>query len=248
MKLLNTPLTKKHLKPIKENIKVANNLVSQNKLSEEDLKMLVSFDPSKTKKFVGWMAKVWINESPDKDDLRNTIEEFNVFLEKGKAKTKDINIFKSFSDLKKEVEDINNEGNNLSLKDLENDYEVILDNSDILIASPHTHEASRKLGLTKFAFRDCGDGTKDSSWCTTYKAPDHFNNYYYANGVTFYYIRIKSNQMLEKLKEAFPSNYKQYVVVAIAILQNGEMDAYDGLDRQMNSNIIKKYTSIIGIE
>ena len=138
------------------------------KLSEEDLKKLVEIDPSPTKKFVGWLAKIWINEKPDFDDLRNTIEEYNVFLEKGKTKTKDIYQFKSFKDLHTEVNSINKSGEGVSVKDLESDYDVVLDNSDLLIMSPHTHEASRKLGLSYFAFRDCGDDIKDSSWCTTY--------------------------------------------------------------------------------
>ena len=114
---------------------------------------------------------------------------------KGKAKTKDINQFKSFKYLKSEVDNINQSGDNLSVKDLEKDYDVVLDNEDVLIMSPHTHEASRKLGLTHFAFRDCDNG-KDSAWCTTYKAPDHFNDYYYSNNVTFYYIKVKSQRII----------------------------------------------------
>jgi len=230
-----------------ENVKLAKKYVEQGKLSEEDFNMLVKFDPSKTKKYVGWMAKIWLQDKPDKDALRNKIEEFNTFLEKGKTKTKDINNFKSFSDLENEVGEINKRGEGVSVKDLENDYETIIDNSNILIMCPHTHEASRKLGLTKFAFRYCGDGGKDSAWCTTYKAPDHFNDYYYKNNVTFYYIRVKSDNILEKLKEEFPDRWERLEVVALAVLEDGQIDGYDGLDKQMSSSDIKKYRSIIGI-
>jgi len=127
---------------------------------------------------VGWMAKQWVNKTvTDIDDLKNTIEEYNTFLEKGKTKTKDINQFKLFSDLYNEVDQLNQTGEGTSLKDLESDYDTVLDNSDLLIMSPHTHEASRKLGLSYFAFRDCEGGGKDSAWCTTYRAPNHFNDY-----------------------------------------------------------------------
>ena len=187
-----------------------------------------------------------MSEKPDLDDLRNTIEEYNVFVEKGKAKTKDINQFKSFKYLKSEVDNINQSGDNLSVKDLEKDYDVVLDNEDVLIMSPHTHEASRKLGLTHFAFRDCDNG-KDSAWCTTYKAPDHFNDYYYSNNVTFYYIKVKSQRIIEQLKNTFPKKYKQLEVVALAVLEDGEMDGYDGLDKQMSKAEIEKYTQILGI-
>ena len=112
--------------------------------------------------------------------------------------------------------------------------------------SPHTHEASRKLGLSKFQFRDC-EGGKDSAWCTTYKAPDHFNDYYYTRNVTFYYIRVKSPELINKLKEAFPKQYKELEVVALAVLDNGQIDGYDGLDNQISEKNINTFTNIIGI-
>lgn len=246
MKIINKPLLKENKQHISENIKQARQYVQLGKLSEEDLKTIISIDPTSTKKYVGWLSKIWMSEKPDLDDLRNTIEEYNVFVEKGKAKTKDINQFKSFKDLKSEVDNINQSGDNLSVKDLEKDYDVVLDNEDVLIMSPHTHEASRKLGLTHFAFRDCDNG-KDSAWCTTYKAPDHFNDYYYSSNVTFYYIKVKSQRIIEQLKNTFPKKYKQLEVVALAVLEDGEMDGYDGLDKQMSKAEIEKYTQILGI-
>ena len=231
---------------ILENLNLAKQYVDQGKLSKEDLKKLITADPTPQKKYVGWMAKVWMTEKPNFDDLRNTVEEFNVLLNKGKTKTKDINRFKSFKDLHSEVDGINKSGEGISVKELENDYETIVDNSDVLIMSPHTHEASRKLGLSKFSFRDC-EGGKDSAWCTTYKAPDHFNDYYYKHNVTFYYIRVKSQKLIEKLKQAFPEKYKELEVVALAVLNDNMIDGYDGLDHQMNKKEIEKYTNIIGI-
>jgi hypothetical protein len=248
MKFTYTKLLTENKTYILENVKQAKMYVDQGKLSKEELEELIQIDPTPTRKFVGWMAKQWINKTvTDINDLRNTIEEFNTFLEKGKTKTKDINQFKSFSDLYKEVDELNKTGEGISVKDLESDYDTVLDNSDLLIMSPHTHEASRKLGLSHFAFRDCGGGIKDSSWCTTYKAPNHFNDYYYKKNVTFYYIKVKSQQMIEQFKKAFPKRWKNMVVVALAVLDNGKIDGYDGLDRQIKSNDIKTYTDIIGI-
>jgi hypothetical protein len=232
---------------IAENLKLAKQYLDAKKISKQDFDALVKADPTPQKKYVGWMAKIWITEKPDLDDLRNAVEEFNTFLDKGKTKTKDINQFKSFQDLKKEVDAINQSGESISVKDLENDYDTVINNSDLLIMSPHTHEASRKLGLSKFAFRDCEGGGKDSAWCTTYKAPDHFNDYYYNNNVTFYYIRVKSQELIQKLEQAFPKTYKQLEVVALAVLNYGKIDGYDGLDKQMSSEEIQKYTEIIGI-
>jgi hypothetical protein len=233
---------------ILENIRQAKQYVESGKLTQEELKILTDIDPSPTRKYVGWMAKQWAEKQiTDIDDLRNTIEEFNTLSEKGKTKTKDIYQIKSFKALQDEVDQINNSGENISTRDLESDYDTVLENSDLLIMSPHTHEASRKLGLSQFAFRDCGDGGKDSSWCTTYKAPDHFNDYYYTNNVTFYYVKVKSQQMINQLKDKFPKTWKNLVVVALAVLDNGKIDGYDGLDKQISSNDIKEYTNIIGI-
>lgn len=228
-----------------ESVKQGKEFVTRGLLSSEDLKTLIEISPDP--KYVGWLAKVWIKEKPDIDDLRNNIEEYDTFAQRGKAKTKDIFQFRTFEDLKKEVDNLNKTGEGLSVKDLESDYETIIDNNDLLIMVPHTHEASRKLGLSYFAFRDCKDGSKDSAWCTTYKAPDHFNDYYYKSNVTFYYIKIKSDTLKEKLKESFPSKWKKLVVSAIAVLPNGKMDMYDGLDKQINSSDINKFINIIGI-
>lgn len=248
MKFTHSKLLTENKKYIVENVSQAKTYVGQGKLSEDELKQLIEIDPTPTRKYVGWMAKQWAAKTvTDIDDLRNTIEEYNTFLNKGKAKTKDINQFKSFEDLKKEVDAINKLGDAVSIKDLESDYETIIDNSDLLIMTPHTHEASRKLGLSQFAFRDCGDGKKDSAWCTTYKAPDHFNDYYYSHGVTFYYIKVKSEEMINKLKKAFPKRWKSLIVTALAVLPEGQIDGYDGLDKQISKKDIDTFINIIGI-
>jgi hypothetical protein len=245
MQLIKYKLLKESKQYVLENIKQGKIYVSQGKLSEDDLKTLIASSPDP--KYVGWMAKIWITEKPDIDDLRNTIEEYDVFAKKGKVKTKDINQFKSFKDLQVEVDQINQSGEGISVKDLENDYDTVIDNDNLLIMSPHTHEASRKLGLSYFAFRSCKGGGKDSAWCTTYKAPDHFNSYYYKHNVTFYYIKVKSPKMIEQLKQAFPKSWKNMIVVALAVLDNGKIDGYDGLDKQIKPQDIKIFTDIIGI-
>lgn len=247
MKIDKQPI-KKDKQFILENVKQAKQYIQSGKLSQDELKKLIEIDPTPTRKFVGWMAKQWVlGNIKDIDDLRNTIEEFNTFLEKGKTKTKDIYQIKSFQDLADEVDQLNKSGEGISNKELESDYDTVIDNSELLIMSPHTHEASRKLGLSHFAFRDCGDGGKDSSWCTTYKAPSHFNDYYYTKNVTFYYIKVKSQQMIDQLKKEFPRRWKNMIVVALAVLENGKIDGYDGLDKQISAKDIKTFTNIIGI-
>jgi hypothetical protein len=246
MHIIKKKLLVEHKIAILENIKMAKQYVNQGKLTNENLKALLLLDPTDTKKYIGWISKVWINNKPDVDDLGNAIQEYDTLSRKGKTKTKDIYQFKTFNDLQTELDSINQTGEDISVKELETDYDTIVDNSNLIIMSPHTHAASRKLGLSYFSFRKCDEG-KDSSWCTTYKAPDHFNDYYYTHNVTFYYVRIKSKSLLDKLKKAFPSRWQALEVVALAVLSNNQIDGYDGLDKQMNSNDVKKFTEIIGI-
>lgn len=230
-----------------ENTRQAKQYVKQGILSKDDLKRLIEIDPSDSRKYVGWMAKQLTKQNANFDELKSYVEEYHTLSEKGKVRTKDIYQIKTFKDLKSEVDDINNSGEAISVKELESDYEVVIDNEQLLIAVPHTHQASRKLGLSDFSYRSCGDGETDSAWCTTYKAPDHFNSYYYQHDVTFYYIKVRSKELLAKLKEEFPRRGKAMVVVALAVLESGQIDGYDGTDSQLSQSEVKKYTDIIGI-
>jgi len=246
MKLKNSKLIKKDKISILENLKQAKIYLSQGKLSKDDLELLIKSSPDI--KYVGWMSKIWFTEKPDIDDLRNTVEEYDTFVKRGKVKTRDINQFKSFKALQDEISQINASSEGTSSKDLESDYETVLDNSDLLIMSPHTHEASRKLGLSYFSFRNCEGGGKDSAWCTTYKAPDHFISYYHTQNITFYYVKVKSPKLIDELKSTFPKKYKELQVVALVVHEDGKkIDGYDGKDKKMSSEEIKKFTNIIGI-
>ena len=236
---------------IQENRKQAKELVVQGKLSPTDFEEIVRIDPSPTKKYTGWLARQWVNKTTSGiqsiDNLRNTIEEYDAFVTSGKAKTKDIFQFKSFADLKKEVDELNASGVE-SKSEFRDDYEIVTDDDKVLIAVPHSHEASRYLGLSKFTYRDCEGGGKDSAWCTTYKAPDHFHNYYYKQGITLYYIKVKNESIINALKTAFPDKEGAMVVVALLVNKNGKLfDGYDANDNQLNTKQIATFRQIVGI-
>jgi len=48
--------------------------------------------------------------------------------------------------------------------------------------------------------------------------------------------------MMKQLQDNFPESWKNLVVVALAVLDNGKIDGYNGLDKQISSEDIKKYT------
>jgi hypothetical protein len=232
----------------KENRKLAKqNFLNKGLITQEEFDKLVEIDPTPQKKYVFWLAKQYKEEGKSFDVLKNIIEEFDVFVNKNKFKEKeaDINFYKTFDQLQKAVDHLNQIGG-MSLKELENDYDIIVDNKDLYIVSPNTHEASRKLGLTTFAHRCKGD-TKDSTWCTTFKNDSHYNDYYLKNRVTFYYALVKGKELMNELKEAFPQRYKDLEKIAFAVFKNGRIETYDAADKQLNSELVEKVRKIIGI-
>jgi|GEM_PF-1597327 len=209
--------------------------------------ILKDLDPTPTKKFTKWIIKIFEKETPNLDQFRNTIEEYFAFLERGKALTRDINQFISFTDLKREVDNLNESGLSLSISRLEKDYEIIIDNDKLLVCCPHSHEAARKLGLTKFAFRDFGKGKKDSNWCVTFANSTHFNQAYYKQGCNFYFIRIYSTDLAAQINETFgitDPNDHTLETVAIVIL-NGVITGYDAKDRVMSLGQVNKYLQFL---
>ena len=247
---------------LRENTKFAKLQVINGKLTSEEFKQLVGIDPSPTKKYVGWMAKQWIAKNvTDIDELRNKIEEYDAFFKSGKVKTKDVYQFTSFDDLKKEVGELNAIGSE-SNSELRDDYEVVMDTDRLYIAVPHTHEASRYLGISKFQYRDCEGGTKDSAWCTTYKSPDHFADYYFKQNLTIYYIKIIDELLIEtvkaKFKEKFPKRDGDAMVVTAALIIPDPLDPdnqkksvvhswYDGNDKTLTQSEITEFRKLIGI-
>ena len=249
--------------------------LDQGKITPEDYNTLLGIDPSPTKKYVGWLSKIYITkEETDIDSLRNTVEEFDAFIRSGavKAEQSDISGYKSFSQLRDVVDKLNKEGVGVSSSKLEGDFSVVVDNEELRIVAPYTHEASRKLGLTPiekggFAFRDCGEGKKDSQWCTTYSTPTHFNSYYFKENVDFFYTLVRGPELQQQLKSA--GFGPEHFVVALARIvkdvssvnisgkavtaknnqgQTVLWDSYDGYDKQLSPNKLQKWMGIVGIK
>lgn len=231
---------------IYESVKRGRQLVEQGKISSEILNQIIDADPTPQKKFVGWMSTQWANNNINNiDTLRSTVEEWYEFAEKRRTASTDIYHYKTFNDLQAEVEELNQQGDLQSGREAEEDYEIIRDDSDLLIMVPHTHAASRKLGLSHFAFRDCGNGQKDSTWCVTYKAPDHFVRYYFKDKATIYFVKIRSQNLQKKLtRNGFGV---ESFVVAILVYENTNINIWDGLDHKLSDENTQKYLQIINL-
>lgn len=255
-----------------EDKRVAKTYLDTGKITPEEYDTLINLVPTK---YVGWVSKRYITgEMKDLDNLRNTVEEFDAFVRSGKIKGAESNIqaYKTFDQLQKIVDDLNRSPNQQTKKELRGDFDVVVDNEDLRIVVPYTHEASRKLGLTPieqggFAFRDCKGGGKDSAWCTTYSASTHWDDYYYKNNVDFFYILIKSDAIKARLKEAGFDSSAYVVALARIPVAEGKnslirnkavtaqtkegsyvsYDGYDGRDKQIKKDRLKQWMSIVGI-
>lgn len=233
---------------ILENKATAKQYLQQGKLSEEDYNKIVNADKTPTKKYVGWMAKQWINQSVDNIDiLRNTVEDFELYS--NKIKQKDIYQYASFDEVKKEIDYLKRTGKNISKKEQEQDYNVIVDNEDLLIIAPHTHAASRKLGLSHFAYRDCEGGGKDSAWCTAFKDPSHFNNIYFYHGARLLYIKVRSKKIKRRLeKNGFGP---EYTLVALTVYDHPDditkAEAFNAENFHFAGPYLDEYLDILDI-
>jgi hypothetical protein len=182
-------------------------------------------------KYVGWLCKLYINEPFDIDSMKSYIDEYDVLVNK-KSINADINSFKTLSEFINEIDKVNST-RSASLKELQTDFDVIMDNESLYMVRPNSYEASRKLGLSTFAHRNNEQsGNKDSAWCTTYSNSSHWNDYYYTHNVTFYYCKIKDENLIGELNSKYKTNKPtcDLAVFAVAVLEDGTLDIYDAND------------------
>lgn len=259
-----------------ESKKQAKIYLDQGKIDRDIFNKIQDIDPSPTKKYMGWLAKVYISgEETDFDNLRNTIKEFDNFvINKSNNKEQidginketafDITGYRSFEQLRAVLDKI---GPVSSRGQLEGDFKVVADNENLRIVAPYTHEASKKLGITPmekggFAFRECEDGSKDSQWCTTHPDSRFFHKYFFKDGVELFYILIKGSKLQQQLKSA--GFGPQHFVVALTrgsvdttgkavVTKNNQgqtvfWDNYDGYDKQLSPDKLQKWMSIVGVK
>lgn len=216
---------------INENKRQAKDYLKAGKISREDFDTLYKiFDDEKVaNKYIGWLCKIWINEKPDFDMLRNTITELHAILSKGSTEVNDINAFKTIEDARAHIRKENESFNLINVKELQNDYEVIYDNEDLFMAVPHTHQASRYLGFKYFSDTRVDNDSDCAIWCITYKNSKHFNDYYFGEGITFYMTWFKSERMFNKLKEIFGNNWEDYIKCVIMDIEVDDRHAISSI-------------------
>ena len=220
--LLNIPEQIYLINIILEGIKSARELYLD-KIGEEDFNKLTEIDPSKTKKYLNWICKQYI-DGVNIDKLEDIIKDFDYKANKKGLKSTDINYYKNIDELEQAIKEtaVSTEIDKTIKR--RSDAEIVLDNKDYLIVSPKTFEASQYYGNA-------------THWCTSLQK-SYFNDYTKRDLSKLYYILDKSKQFYWDI-DCEEKNYNDkenqiciYSKVAVlSLLDSGEyfetMETYD---------------------
>jgi hypothetical protein len=235
-------------------------------LSQEEFDKIKNILNNETRKYFDFLLKAYVNGYKNIPQMKNIIEEFHVFATKGKTKYKDINQYKTFNELIDDVNILNQTGSAISKKEWQSDYDVIRDDGDVIIYVPHSHEAARKLSMSKFGWKQCSEGEGlETPYCIAYKTPKHFDDYYYKHNVTFYLIRAISPEMKNRLKRLAikfnRSNEDDFEVFALSVygekMDSDDVPIINGYpvegttkhnESVMDLNILKSYLDVIDFQ
>ena len=237
-----------------ESIKNARSILS----NDEILDRILEIDPTRTKKYSGWIAKNYKRNQWDDDQfVKEIITKYDNLVARKKIERSDINSFNSISDLDNYIRDIE-KNTSLSNKESRLNYDVILDNSEVLIVLPKSHDAARKLGMTTFSTGiNPQTGAPDCRWCITYGNPDNWIENFYFDLSTYYLVNLKNEDypndkiaigirpVMENRKIKYPieTNIYYFDSTDNAINRRGEVYNPDWMDEHLIKidNIINKY-------
>ena len=215
-----------------------------NKIPGDVFDKLVQKDPTNQKKYIEWMCKVWTDD-PEKNtvDKFDVMKDFDNFVNRkiigtedkdiGKYKTLDslIDIVKKNIDQKSAAQqrkDALNQkvviGKDRDGKDIvEKAANKVFENSKCKIYKLHTKEAAIFIG-------------KATKWCTSAEINNYFNNYYYNQSCSLYYIVPKGN-LLQKMGK-----------LAVLVRPSGNKEYFDEKDQKPSSSSVDTYMTTLGID
>lgn len=168
---------------------------------------LKALDPTPTFKYLEKIIGFYLNDKVHIKELGQVVSRFHTLLNRNQVKTRDINAFKSFNDLRSETQSSETQyALKKEIKSRSKDYDRVYEDRDWIVIIPRTHEASCKYGA----------GTK---WCTSAEDAGHYKSYTEI-GITLYYI----------ISKKFTKENRFYkMAVAVNYFDDG-MKCFDSLD------------------
>jgi hypothetical protein len=205
--------------------------VNTKKMTMSQIKRLASNDPTPQKKYIEWMAKMWV--SGHKNVRRyESLEEFEELCNKNKIQNKDINAYKS----PEEVDDAIRTAN-LTMKEevrsrihIDTDVlskirpeDIVFENDKVIVVSPKDFETSCLYGrrAAKAAKAEGEEADDDegaeSYWCVSSSAS--YWNDYFSSGNNLYYMLPKKAEVVPVAKEdkSRETRFDRFAKVAVRI-------------------------------
>jgi hypothetical protein len=200
--------------------------VKTRKMSPRALERLAALDPTEQKKYIEWMARIWVKEKMRKDDLEKfaAVAQFHEMAEKNIITQKDINQYPTIEALYDEVKKHEGEkSKSEEEREIKGNVDKVFDNDKVLIVLPKDKEASCLYG-------------KNTKWCTAAtEYSNYFNSYYYDRYTNLYYILPKGEYQ------------KKYGKIAVAVERGGSKTYYDQTDASHDEAWFKPIGKELGI-
>lgn len=223
---------------INENRKEAEEMKNKGLISQEEYNNILAMDRTPNRKFSGWIARqlVKIKNNQEKatvDELKNLVTEFQALVNTHSIVGADTDLTRvpSLQGLKDIVDKANQQKTDKITAKRESiqNLDVLVDDANLYIARPNTHEASMALGKDPmFHNRVDNSGKPSCTWCVTYANDAHWKDYYDRNLMTLYFVHVKSPQMRAALKKALPNNRLDNFVVLTKVIGDPESESPEG--------------------
>jgi hypothetical protein len=191
------------------------------KIPESIFNEIVNLDPTPQKKYLQWMLMRYTEAGRVDLGAFEVVTRFNDLVNKKLIKGEEADIFRyktveTLYDFAKRFEDVKSHSEE-KREIKEGGADVAFENDRCVIYKIKSIEASRLYGA----------GTK---WCTTEaKSSYYFNNYYFKNAISLYYILPKGEWA------------QKYGKVALAIEPGGQREIFDVLDNPLTKTKFVNY-------
>lgn len=216
-------------------------------INQREFDFAMQFDKSSNGKYIEKILELYTKTEKNLKDkesnsfdylieIGQTIMEFDELVKKEKIAKSDISAYRTLEQIEDSIKDAYKMIAQKESKDLsEGNFDVVIDNDDLLVVVPLDHEASKKWG-------------DDTKWCTTSSKSSFWNSYVYDRGITLYYIWIKNKDMIrdydEDLSERDINSLSKIAVAVKQYFSHTDHECFDKDDYSVDFEKVKAITKL----
>ena len=215
--------------PLTEGLAKAKALyLTTGKIPAAEFDQLVALDPTKSKKYIEWMSKAYL-DLPELEKF-GVMAKFDNLVKKRliTGDKSDIHKYETIEqvyDIVKKFEDTETKGEQRRREKVEGSEEVF-ENDKVLVLRITTERAACYYG-------------KGTKWCIAARehTDNYFNKYYGKDIVDFYFLFNKILQPEDDLSK-----------VAVAVYPDSRLEAYNAPDKHLSDDQLDKYLAEVGVD